>query len=600
MAIVVGETSSTPVIVTEQVQGPSGALASPTGTGLVLALAGAIVGAALAGSAVGQVPVWNGTQWEADAITAGILTPGTARQVLVTNASGTAAIWGSVLLSNSSAVQGILALANGGTGLSASGSDGNVLTSDGTTWVSQAPAAGGITTLTQDVTAGPGSGSVAATVVGAQAGLLAFAATTGLVTWATGATGPGLTQASESATQTPTAFVITPQVSTHATNQDGSLLNIALSSALGGGADARLLVTRGGSNSFQVGGDANGHTALWLDTASPSYMNADLRKVGSDLWFVPPGNLRFTPTQSNVAIFNGGSGEASFGFNVAIGAFTGGAYGGGAGACFSIAKAGTNPSSSISTGGVIYADSTSGALCLYPAGVTAPALTAGNGTVYTAAILQVGTTLAVNGAPTGPGGGGVGVIAMNAATTLPTPASVTGGLSLAASSGKLVVYDASATAMTVSGGGFAWTGGVGGSIAINNAAWALSLTPSALTTATGMSLSAGSTSGATGGYMTLTAGAGATTGGAASLVSGAGAATANGTLTLSTGTSTVYNASGGLSSGNTPGAWNLNGPAFTVTQLATTIGKSTLAATACYAFVPVTFNGVTCQLIVTF
>lgn len=42
-------------------------------------------------------------------------------------------------------VTGVLAAANGGTGLSSPGANGNVLTSDGTNWVSSPAASGGIT-----------------------------------------------------------------------------------------------------------------------------------------------------------------------------------------------------------------------------------------------------------------------------------------------------------------------------------------------------------------------------------------------------------------------------------------------------------------------
>jgi hypothetical protein len=45
---------------------------------------------------------------------------------------------------NVSTVSGTLPAGNGGTGLTSSGTNGNVLVSNGTTWVSQAPAASGI------------------------------------------------------------------------------------------------------------------------------------------------------------------------------------------------------------------------------------------------------------------------------------------------------------------------------------------------------------------------------------------------------------------------------------------------------------------------
>lgn len=52
---------------------------------------------------------------------------------------------------NLSSVTGVLAVANGGTGLSVSGTSGNVLTSNGSAWVSAA-AAGGITWQTKTTT----------------------------------------------------------------------------------------------------------------------------------------------------------------------------------------------------------------------------------------------------------------------------------------------------------------------------------------------------------------------------------------------------------------------------------------------------------------
>jgi hypothetical protein len=91
-------------------------------------------------------------------------------------------------------LSGITPVANGGTGAStltannvilgngtsavqfvAPGTNGNVLTSNGTTWTSAAPGGGsGITELTGDVTAGPGSGSQAATLATVNANVGSF------------------------------------------------------------------------------------------------------------------------------------------------------------------------------------------------------------------------------------------------------------------------------------------------------------------------------------------------------------------------------------------------------------------------------------------
>lgn len=68
------------------------------------------------------------------------------------------------LINLSSHVTGTLPVVNGGTGLTSTGTAGNVLTATSSgTWVSATPSASGITALTGDVTAS-GSGSVAATI----------------------------------------------------------------------------------------------------------------------------------------------------------------------------------------------------------------------------------------------------------------------------------------------------------------------------------------------------------------------------------------------------------------------------------------------------
>jgi hypothetical protein len=65
----------------------------------------------------------------------------------VVKGNGTSAFTAGTV-SLTSEISGILPPANGGTGLSSPGTAGNVLTSDGTVWVSQLPAAGGITYTT--------------------------------------------------------------------------------------------------------------------------------------------------------------------------------------------------------------------------------------------------------------------------------------------------------------------------------------------------------------------------------------------------------------------------------------------------------------------
>lgn len=315
-------------------------------------------------ASAGQVFAWNGSRWAPTTPAPIAIDAGTVNQlpetrlvacpsqyqVLTEGASNVAC--GSVNLASTNAVgTSKLPEINGGTGadLSSCTTGEPILAASGTfqcvstlpvssgglgsaptcvagdLLMSSSPTVIGCVASSGDVSYAAGG---AATVTSAQAGVLGFGST-GTITAASTATAPGLAQASESATQTPTPMTITPQASMHTGNQDGSELLIPLTAQLGTGADGKILMTRGGSNSFQVGGDANGHTCLWLDTSSPAFSNCDLRKVGGDLWMVSPGSVLVKPDGSNVATFNGGTGEVSVGFNFAVGVFTGGTYGGG-------------------------------------------------------------------------------------------------------------------------------------------------------------------------------------------------------------------------------------------------------------------------------
>jgi hypothetical protein len=102
----------------------------------------------------------------------------------------------------------------------------------------------GINQLTGDVTAGPGTGSQAATVVQAQAGEYVFGSG-GTMTWATGAT-PLITQASTTSA-TPATFTITPQTSTAGATASGSILSVSLSAPGASGSFGYFEISQGGS-----------------------------------------------------------------------------------------------------------------------------------------------------------------------------------------------------------------------------------------------------------------------------------------------------------------------------------------------------------------
>jgi hypothetical protein len=116
-----------------------------------------LTGDVLAGPAVGTTPATVVRVNGATVPAAGALTTGAVLRVTGPSSLG----YGQVNLALPAAVTGLLPVAN----IAPSGTNGFVLTTTGGATVWAAAASGGITQLTGDVTAGPGSGSVAATVI---------------------------------------------------------------------------------------------------------------------------------------------------------------------------------------------------------------------------------------------------------------------------------------------------------------------------------------------------------------------------------------------------------------------------------------------------
>jgi hypothetical protein len=116
------------------------------GSGKTLAVAGtaSITGILVIPTSATPAQTTDGSMvWDSDD---DLLTVGTgaARKTLV-NTDSTQTLTNKTLAISSNTFTGTFAAANGGTGLSAPGTNGNVLTSNGTAWVSSAPAAGGTT-----------------------------------------------------------------------------------------------------------------------------------------------------------------------------------------------------------------------------------------------------------------------------------------------------------------------------------------------------------------------------------------------------------------------------------------------------------------------
>jgi len=116
------------------------------GSGKTLAVAGtaSITGILVIPTSTTPAQTTEGSMvWDSDD---DLLTVGTgaARKTLV-NTDSTQTLTNKTIAIGSNTFSGTFAAANGGTGLASPGTAGNVLTSDGTGWLSSAPAAGGTT-----------------------------------------------------------------------------------------------------------------------------------------------------------------------------------------------------------------------------------------------------------------------------------------------------------------------------------------------------------------------------------------------------------------------------------------------------------------------
>ena len=94
-----------------------------------------------------QMYVWNGTSWE--------VISGTGTVTSVQMAGGTTGLTysgGPITGAGTITTAGTLAVGSGGTGLTAPGTSGNILTSNGSAWTSAAPVAGGVTYVAKTAT----------------------------------------------------------------------------------------------------------------------------------------------------------------------------------------------------------------------------------------------------------------------------------------------------------------------------------------------------------------------------------------------------------------------------------------------------------------
>ncbi len=524
--VVVDASTGASAVIVEQVQGPPGTLASPSGTGVVLALSGAIVGAASLGSAyqtlqtnsagtnvtwgavnlaqaaavTGLLPITNiapGTNGQALITAGGVctwgtivasgITPGTAGQILNTNAGATASEWvtvsGDATIASSgavtvSAVHGATVPAGGalttGNVLQVSGASalsyGPVNLAGGAGYVTGVLPAGNLPNLAGDVT----GAITAAVVTQAQSGAITFASGTGLIGFAAADTGPGLSQASTSGA-TGSTMAFSAQASTNANGTPGGF-TFTRAAPTGAGAESGFAIKRAASTDllFQSFEGGNNYVATYLGAANAG-----------------------TPAGGNYTLL--------------------------------VAQA----------GGYTSVNDTTQVL-----------LSIGNATIGTVSAtgLTIGAAYqfsAVGNAQfAGPTslGGGVGVLGLSNATTQPSSAP-SGGIVLAANAGNLNIYDSAGYNLVAGGKGLIF-----GPAAANSSITIGITTGTTTGTAASMAVAAQITSGAggTGGAASLTGGdatgtTGTCVGGAVLITSGAATATSG----SGTGGAITLNAAGG-------------------------------------------------------
>jgi hypothetical protein len=512
------------------------------------------------------------------------ISPGTAGQLLITNATPATA-WVSVSGDSTiSAAGAMVNLAIHGATVPAAGAltTGNVLQVSGASALSYGSlnlalaATVGASVLpaanqAAQTMGGDASGTTAACVVAqAQSGAITFASGSGLIGFAAADTGPGLSQTiAASAGVTPVNLTITPQppnagASTVGTGTPGSCV-VALAAPVSTGAETALLVTRAGVGCARLGALNVSYDALWFGNAAlaPSATNyAFLSAVaGAYTSINDTAQLLFSISNTEIAVVTSFGLETISGYNIGLG---GGSIGGGAGV-MAIANATTQPSSAPSGGIVLSANG--GALNVYDS-VGNNALISGSAVTFSAATTIATATLS--------GSTGAATITLKG-----------GGNSGSANAGAVQVAGGAASGSVGAGGAASLLGGAGGSSGAS-AGGAITITGGASSGSSGV-----------GGAVTITGG-GSTNGAAGAILiqSGSGSGSTNATTTLSTGRGTTYGALGVVSSGNTPGVLTFLGGAIGTTQSVGGGGKSTLnVATGSFLFAPASWNGITVQVV---
>ena len=204
------------------------------------------------------------------------------------------------------------------------------------------------------------------TVIQAQNGAITFASSSGLIGFASGDTGPGLLQSARASDLATHDLVVTSQSAypSASTNINGANLKLTAGSPatasgsggsiyanvaapIGEAAEAAFVFTRGGNNYASLQGSPSSSYLYMGKSVTPGSNNYSLITNSGN------ANLNInalTSTALNVnanTIIIAYATEAAAAYNFAIGATTGGTYGGGLGGVISVATATTNPNTSV-------------------------------------------------------------------------------------------------------------------------------------------------------------------------------------------------------------------------------------------------------------
>jgi len=206
-------------------------------------------------------------------------------------------------------------------------------------------------------------------------------ASSGAIEFSKGRTAPGLYQAMAADGSVPVGITLAPQApnpgTTSATLSTPGSVNVNLAAPGTSGNEAAFVVNRGGSPVVGLGG-VKGQPSVALDGIwFGSNVSTGSQTAASIIY--SPNNPGFLTIQGTTVTINGNpytaAQYAQFGYwGMALGVASGAGYSSGvSGGALGLVPVAANPSTAVSgSGSLLYSDHTSGDLCIYPPGVTAP------------------------------------------------------------------------------------------------------------------------------------------------------------------------------------------------------------------------------------